>query len=337
MRTFDRGCTLLVSLLALHAAFYSIVAGAQSSTGAKATAYPDKPIRLIIPWPAGGGTDIVARIIVQKMSVNIGQPFVIDNRGGASGIIGTDMAAKALPDGYTLLMGNTATNATNASVYRKLPYDPLKDFEPISLAAKAPYIMSVNPAVPAKSVMEFVALAKSKPGQLNFGSGGSGSAPHLAAALFNYLAGINVVHVAYKGGAAHTPALLSNEVQVTFNNPPEVMPFIKSGKLRALAVTSNRPWPTMPELPTVADSGVPGYEFTIWWGLLAPARSDPATIQRLYTETRRAVQTADIKEKLNVQGVDTVGSTPDEFRALISREVDKWKKVAKGAGIQLDY
>lgn len=299
--------------------------------------YPDKPIRLIIPWPAGGGTDIVARIIVQRMSENMGQPFVIDNRSGASGIIGTELAAKSASDGYTLLMGNTATNATNASVYRKLPYDPVKDFAPISLGADSPYIMSVNPAVPAKSVKEFIALAKSKPGQLNFGSGGSGSAPHLAAALFNYLAVINVVHVPYRGGAAHTPALVAGEVQVTFTNPPEVMAFIKAGKLRALAVTGTKRSAAMPDLPTVAEAGMPGYEFTIWWGVLAPARTLKQIVHRLYTETKRSIQAADVKEKLNIQGVETVGSTPEEFGALIAREVDKWKKVARDAGIQLDY
>jgi tripartite-type tricarboxylate transporter receptor subunit TctC len=300
-------------------------------------AFPTKPVRLIIPWPAGGGTDIVARIIVQRVSENIGQPFVIDNRAGASGIIGTELAARAAADGYTLLMGNTATNATNASVYRKLAYDPISDFAPISLAASSPYIVSINPAVPAKSVKEFIALAKAKPGQLNFGSGGSGSAPHLAGALFNHLAGITLVHVPYKGGAAHTPALVANEVQVTLTNPPEVMPFIKTGKLRALAVTSPQRWTTMPELPTVAEAGVPGYEFTIWWGLLAPAKTSAQTVHSLYQQTRKAVLAPDVKEKLNVQGVDGVGTTPEEFAALIAREVAKWKIVARDAGIQLDY
>ncbi len=326
-----------VAALMPIALVWAAAAAAQNPAPDKPNAYPVKPVRLIIPWPAGGGTDIVARIIVQKVSENIGQSFVVDNRAGASGIIGTELVAKAAADGYTLLMGNTATNATNASVYRKLPYDPIRDFAPISLAASSPYIVSINPAVPAKSVKEFIALAKAKPGQLNFGSGGSGSAPHLAAALFNYLAGISVVHVPYKGGAAHTPALVAGEVQVTLTNPPEVMPFIKTGKLRALAVTSPQRWTTMPDLPTVAEAGVPGYEFTIWWGLLAPAKTVAQTVQRLYLETRKSVQTPEIREKLNIQGVDGVGSTPEEFAALIAKEVAKWKTVAKDAGIQLDY
>ncbi len=326
-----------LAALALSMLVCASSAAAQTSAPGTAGAYPTKPVRLIIPWPAGGGTDIVARIIVQRVSENIGQPFVIDNRAGASGIIGTELAARAAADGYTLLMGNTATNATNASVYRKLSYDPIRDFTPVSLAASSPYIVSVNPAVPAKSVKELVALAKAKPGQLNFGSGGSGSAPHLAGALFNHLAGINVVHVPYKGGAAHTPALVAGEIQMTLTNPPEVMPFIKTGKLRALAVTSPQRWATMPDLPTVAEAGLPGYEFTIWWGVLAPANTRPAIVQTLYTHTRKAVQAPDIKEKLNVQGVDGVGSSPEEFAALIAREVAKWKTVAKDAGIQLDY
>lgn len=331
-RTIVRCLTIMV----LAGAAYAGPSFGQGSS-AKGDAYPTKPVRLIIPWPAGGGTDIVARIIVQKMSENVGQTFVIDNRAGASGIIGTELAARALPDGYTLLMGNTATNATNASVYKKLPYDPIKDFSAVSLAASSPYIMSVHPSVPAKSVKEFVALAKAKPGQLNYGSGGSGSAPHLAAALLSYMAGINVVHVAYKGGAAHTPALVAGEVQMTLTNPLEVMPHIKAGKLRALGVTSTSRWSAAPELPTISEAGVPGYEFTIWWGVLAPAGIPTRLVDRLYREVAKAVQATEVKDKLNVQGVDVVGNKPEEFAAVIRAAVDKWKKVAKDAGIQLDY
>lgn len=325
-------CSLMILLLTI-----SESALAQQNVATAADSYPRKAIRLIVPWPAGGGTDIVTRIIVQTMSENIGQSFVVDNRGGASGIIGTDIVAKAVPDGYTLLMGNTATNATNASVYKKLPYDPVKDFAPVSLAASSPYIMSVHPSLPVKSVKEFIALARDKPGQLNYGSGGSGSAPHLAAALFNYLAKINVVHVAYKGGAAHTPALVAGEIQVTFTNPLEVMPHIRAGKLRALGVTSLSRWSAAPELPTIAESGVPGYEFTIWWGVLAPAGTPRPVVDRLYREVARAVQAKEVKEKLGMQGVDVVGNKPEEFMAKIRDEVGKWKKVAKEAGIQLEY
>jgi tripartite-type tricarboxylate transporter receptor subunit TctC len=298
--------------------------------------YPEKPVRLVVPWPAGGGTDIISRIIVQKMSENMGQTVIVDNRSGASGIIGSEYVAKSPADGYTLLMGNTATNATNASVYKKLSYDPVKDFSPISLAANSPYIMSVHPSLPVRSVKEFIALAKARPGELNYGSGGSGSAPHLAAAMFMYMAGINVTHVAYRGGAGHTAALVAGEVQVTFTNPPEVMPHIKAGKLRALAVTSRDRWPKAPELPTIRESGVPNYEFTIWWGFLAPTGTPKSVIDRLYNEIVKAEKASDVRQKLAAQGVDVVAGTPDEFRKLIDTEVQKWKRVATEANIHLD-
>ncbi|HYC47864.1 MAG TPA: tripartite tricarboxylate transporter substrate binding protein [Burkholderiales bacterium] len=322
---------------AVVSAFAALVAGlGPAHAQTKPGAFPAKPVRLVVPWPAGGGTDIISRIVVQKMGENIGQQVIVDNRSGASGIIGSDHVAKSAPDGYTLLMGNTATNATNASVYRKLPYDPLKDFAAISLVANSPYIMSVHPSLPVKSVKDFVALAKARPGDLNFGSGGAGSAPHLAAALFNYLAGIKVTHVAYKGGAAHTPALISGEVQVTFTNPPEVMPHIKAGKLRALAVTSPVRWPNAPELPTIREAGVPAYEFTIWWGVLAPAGTAQPVVERLHAELVKAATAKDVKDNLARQGVDVVASTPDAFTKLIRTEVEKWKRVAAEAKIQLD-
>lgn len=310
---------------------------AQGPVKAGAANYPNKPVRLIVPFPAGGGTDVVARIIAREMSDNMGIPIVIDNRGGAAGIIATEIAGKSTPDGYTLLFGNTATNATHAAIYRKLPYDPIKDFAAISLAAFSPYIMSVNPSVPARSVKEFVALAKAKPGQLNFGSGGNGSVPHLAAALFNYLAGINVVHVPYKGGAAHLPALVAGEVQVNFSSAVQVMPLVKAHKLRALAVTGTARLPSAPELPTVAEAGVPGYEFGIWWGFLAPAGTPRATVDHLYREVVKALQSPQVKEKFGSMGVDIIGNKPDEFAAVIRRDVALWKKIAVAAGIKLDY
>ncbi len=304
---------------------------------AKAGAYPNKPIRLIVPFPAGGGTDVVARIIAREMSDNMGTPIVVDNRGGAAGIIATEIARMSTPDGYTLLFGNTATNATHAAIYRTLPYDPLRDFAPISLAAFSPYVMSVNPSVPAKSVKEFIALAKAKPGQLNFGSGGNGSVPHLAAALFNYLAGINVVHVPYKGGAAHIPALVAGEVHVNFSSAVQVMPLVKARKLRALAVTGTTRLAGAPELPTVAEAGVTGYEFGIWWGFLAPAGTPRTTVDQLYGEVVKALKSQQVKEKFGSTGVEIVGNKPDEFAAVIRRDVALWKKIATAAGITLDY
>lgn len=298
--------------------------------------YPQKPVRLIVPWPAGGGTDIVARILAQAMTPGLGQNLLIDNRGGAAGIIGTEAAARAAPDGYTLLMGNTGTNALNAAIYRKLSYDALKDFAPISLAAQSPYILSVHPSLPVRTVKQLVALAKARPGEINYGSGGTGSAPHLAAELLVHLSGIKVVHVPYKGGAAHTPALISGEVQFTLVNPLEVMPHIRSGRLRPLGVSSTTRWAAAPDIPTIAEAGVPGYEFTIWWGVLGPAGLPRAIIDRLHAEVVKAVGTAEVKEKLGAQGVDVVGGTPDEFARLIQADVTKWRKIAQDARIALD-
>ncbi len=309
---------------------------AQSLAKGSTAVYPNRPIRLVVPFLAGGGTDTVARILAQKMSDNMGQQIVVDNRAGAAGIIGTELVAKSAPDGYTLLFGTSSTSATNASVYKSLPYDPIKDFAPISLTASSPYIMSVNPLVPAKSVKEFVALAKAKPGQFNFGSGGIGAVPHLAAALFSYVAGINMVHIPYKGGAAHIPALVAGEVQVTFTSLVEVLPLIRAGKLRALAVTSASRWPAMPELPTVAEAGVPGYEFEIWWGLLAPAGTSQKTVDHLYGEVVKAGQSREVKEKYSGPGVEVVGNKPGEFAAIIRNDVAKWKKVAAAIGLTLD-
>jgi tripartite-type tricarboxylate transporter receptor subunit TctC len=301
-----------------------------------AQTYPAKPVRMIVPWPPGGGSDIVARILTQKMGESVGQQFVVDNRGGAAGIIGTALAAKASPDGYTIFLGNSATNVTNAVLYTNLGFDVIKDFDPVSLAASSPYFLSVHPAVPAKSVKELVALARAKPGYLNYGTGGNGSAPHFAAALFNYMAKTEMTHVPYKGGAGHTLAVVGGEVHLNFTSPLEVMPHVKAGRLRALGVTSLTRWSSAPELPTVTESGVPGYEFTGWWGVLAPAGTPKALIAKLHAETVKAVRAPDVAQKFAAQGVDTVGSTPGEFAKVIASELTKWRKVAAEVGIKAD-
>ena len=313
-----------------------IVAAVVGAANAHAQAYPTKPIRMVVPWPAGGGTDIVARILVQKMGDNIGQQFVIDNRAGAAGVIGTEHTAKSAPDGYTLLMGNLATNVTNAVLFKKLSYSPVNDFVPVSLAASAPYILSVHPSLPVKTVKQLIALAKARPNEINYGTGGIGSAPHFAAALFTHLADVKMTHVPYKGGAAHTPAVVAGEVHLNFTNPLEVMPFIKVGKLRALAVTSTRRWGTVPELPTIAEAGVSGYEFTIWWGILAPLGTPAPIVARLHAETVKALHAPEVKEKFAAQGVDTLGSTPEDLGQLIRTEYVKWSKLAQDAGIKGD-
>jgi tripartite-type tricarboxylate transporter receptor subunit TctC len=301
-----------------------------------AQTYPVKPVRMIVPWPPGGGSDIVARILAQKMGESVGQQVIVDNRAGAAGIIGTALAAKASPDGYTIFLGNSATNVTNAVLYTNLGFDVIKDFDPVSLAASSPYFLSVHPAVPAKSVKELVALARAKPGYLNYGTGGNGSAPHFAAALFNYMAKTEMTHVPYKGGAGHTLAVVGGEVHLNFTSPLEVMPHVKAGRLRALGVTSLTRWSSAPELPTVAESGVPGYEFTGWWGVLAPAGTPKALITKLHAEAVKAVRAPDVAQKFAAQGVDTVGNSPNEFAKLIASELTKWRKVAAEVGIKAD-
>jgi len=305
----------------------------QATPQVKAGGYPTKPVRLIVPWPAGGGTDIVSRTVGQKMSENMGQQVIVENRPGAAAIIGTDFAAKAAADGYTLLMGNIGPNSANASLYKKLPYDSIRDFAPVSLVASAPYIMVVHPSVPAKSVKEFIALAKSSPGKINFGSGGTGSAPHLAAELLKMMAHINLEHIPYKGGAAHTVALLGGEVDLTLNSPLEVLAHARSGKLRALAVTTEKRSPVAPELPTMAEAGLPGYEFIVWWGVLAPAGTPVDIVSKVYSEVSKALQAQDVQQRFASQGVDVVGSTPEKFAAFIKSEVEKWARVVREAKI----
>jgi tripartite-type tricarboxylate transporter receptor subunit TctC len=323
----------ITAALLVASFFFSGQALSQATPQVKAGGYPTKPVRLIVPWPAGGGTDIVSRTVGQKMSENMGQQVIVENRPGAAAIIGTDFAAKAAPDGYTLLMGNIGPNSANASLYKKLPYDSIRDFAPVSLVASAPYIMVVHPSVPAKSVKEFIALAKSSPGKINFGSGGTGSAPHLAAELLKMMAQINLEHIPYKGGAAHTVALLGGEVDLTLNSPLEVLAHARSGKLRALAVTTEKRSPVAPELPTMAEAGLPGYEFIVWWGVLAPAGTPVDIVSKVYSEVSKALQAQDVQQRFASQGVDVVGSTPEKFAAFIKSEVEKWARVVREAKI----
>ena len=320
-----RALSLLLSLASLSAVLAAEVC---------AQAYPSRPIRMVVPWPPGGGTDIVARTVAQKIGENIGTQVIIDNRPGAAAIIGTDHVAKSAPDGYTILMGNLGPNAANAAFYKAMSYDVVKDFAPVSLVATAPYIMTVHPSVPAKSVKEFIDLARKEPGKLNFGSGGVGSPPYLAAELFNVLTGIKLTHIPYKGGSAHTTALLAGEVQMTMNSPLEVMPHARSGKLRPLAVTTAQRFDGAPELPTLAEAGVTGYAFTVWWGVLAPAGTPPDIVSYLHRETVRALQAADVKERMTKIGANIVGSTPQEFGTFIRAETDKWARVASEAKLE---
>lgn len=302
---------------------------------AHAQAYPSKPVRMIVPFAAGGILDIVARAVGERLSGSLGQQVVVDNRGGAGGAIGAEIAARAAPDGYTLLTGHIGTHAINVNLYPKLGYDPVKDFAPITLAAMFPLGLFVHPSVPAQSVSELIALAKSKPGQVNFASAGSGSPTHMAGEMLKAMARVDIVHVPYKGNAAALNDLLGGRVHMFFSNLVTAMPHARSGKLRAIAVSTAKRSPQAPELPTIAESGVPGYEVTNWIGMLAPAATPRAIVLKLNREIVAILNAPDMKERFRTQGVDLVGSTPDEFAAFIRSELAKWRKVVDESGAKV--
>jgi tripartite-type tricarboxylate transporter receptor subunit TctC len=294
--------------------------------------YPQRPIRMIVAYPPGGGTDQVGRIMADRLAVNLGQNVVIDNRGGATGNIGTELAARANPDGHTLLMGNVAPNAINVSLFRKIGFDPVKDFAPISLVAVTPNILVVHPSVAVKTVKDLIALAKSRPGTLNFPSAGLGSSSHLAGEMLKSMAGVDMVHVPYKGGGPALIALISGQVQIMFATMPAAMPHVKSGKVRPVAVTTARRSSAMPELPTIAEAGVAGYEAATWYGLLAPAGTPRAVVGRLHGEVAKILG-GETRERLAALGFEPAGTTPGEFAAYIKSEIVKWAKVIKDANI----
>ena len=306
---------------------------ALSSTGATAQNYPTKPIRMIVAYPPGGGTDIVGRMIAQKLSENFGQTVVIDNRGGAAGGIGSEIAAHSVPDGYTIIMGNVAPNAINVSLYAKLGYDPVKDFEPVSLVASTPNILVVLPSLAVKTVPELIALAKAKPGSLNYPSAGLGSSSHLAGELFDNLAGVKMVHIPYKGGGPALTDLLGGQVQLMFATMPAAMPHVRSGRLRAIAVTSVKRSQAMPELPTIGET-LKGYDASTWYGVLAPARTPRPIITTLHAEIVKILGVVETRDRLLAQGFEPVGGTPAEFGTYIKAEIAKWAKVIKAAGIK---
>ena len=298
--------------------------------------YPNKPIRLIIGFPAGGSTDIVGRVVAQRLGERLGQTIVVDNRGGAGGTIGTDVASKAAPDGYTLTLGTTSTMAVAPSAYSKLGYDPIKSFSPISLVAVTPYLLVVNPQVPANSLAELVTLAKSQPDKLNFASAGNGSTTQLAMEMLNDVAGMKMTHVPYKGNADADFAILSNQAQVLFGSMPALLQHAKANKLRALAVGSPKRSPALPEIPTVAELGYPGFEVSLWLGVLAPAGTPKPIIDRLNKELVAIVATPDFKAAMEKNGADATSNTPEQFANLIQNEVSKYGNIVKKLGIKLD-
>ena len=305
------------------------------ASGAMAQAYPAKPVRLVVPFAAGGGTDVIGRMIAQKVSEAWGQQMVVDNRAGGGSVIGTELVARSAPDGYTLLL-TAPPFTTNAALLPKLPYDSLKDFAPITLAALAPLIVVVHPSLPVRSVKDLVALAKSRPGQLSYGSSGNGGPQHLAGELFKSMAAVDMLHVPYKGGAPATVDLVGGQVQLGFSSMLTVLSFVKAGRLRALAVTGARRSAIMPELPTVAESGFRGYETTTWYGIFARAGTPPAIITSLNSDIARALNLRDVKERLASEGAEVVASSPAAFAAFVQAEIERVRKLSKFSTIKLD-
>jgi len=318
-------------LAALSPAVFVLCCAHAADTGP----YPTKPIRLIVPFAPAGSADALARTIQPALSEALGQTLVIDNRPGASSTIGTDMAAKAAPDGYTLVLVTT-THTVNPSLIAKLPFDTVKDFAPVSLVVSQPNILVVHPSVAAKSVKELVAMAKAKPGGMNFASGGNGSSPHLSGELFNIVAGTRITHIPYKGSGPGVTDLLGGHVQMMFAGPLALEQHIKSGRLRPLALADKRRSTILPDVPTMAEAGFPGVETGTWYGILAPARTPPAVVAHVQREIVRILQAADLKTRILNQGVDIVASSPADFEKFIIAEVAKWSRVVKAAGVRAD-
>ena len=311
-------------------------AGLLGGTSALAQAYPTKPVTIIVPFAAGGTTDILARIIGQALTAELGQSVVVDNRAGAGGNIGGQAAAKATPDGHTLFMGTVGTHAINASLYKKMPFDPVKDFAPLTRVANVPNLLVANPAQPYKSVKDLIAYAKANPGKVNFGSSGNGSSIHLSGELFKSLAKVDMQHVPYKGSAPAVTDLLGNQIGIMFDNMPSAIPHVRSGKLVPLAVTTAKRSPELPNVPTIAEAGVPGYEATSWFGMFAPAGTPAPVLAKLNAAIVKVLGQPDVKKKINEQGAEVYSETPEQFAAFIQVESVKWGKVVKESGASLD-
>ena len=326
MRAAFRLCALLraapVALAALALAF-----------DAPAQSYPSRPVRFVVPFPPGGGNDIVGRIVALRLAESLGQPVVVDNRGGAGGTLGTDIVAKSPPDGHTLLINNISL-AVNATLFAKLPYDTLRDLAPVTLVGRQPNLLVVHPSVAAQSVRELLALAKASPRQLNYGSGGIGTASHLATELLKLMAQVDVVHVPYKGLGPALTDLIGGQVQLIISTMASALPHVKSGKLRPLAVTTLRRSSFFPEVPTMDEAGVRGYEFNTWYGLLVPAGTPRPIVERLNKASAAVLGAAAVKEQFAVQGIEAAASSPEQFGAYLKAEVAKWVKVVKATGAQ---
>jgi tripartite-type tricarboxylate transporter receptor subunit TctC len=317
----------------LSALVVAVVMAATGEVGAQA--YPTKSIRLVAPSAPGDAPDVIARLVAERLSGVLGQQVIVENRPGAGGVVGSEIVAKATPDGYTLIMGNAGSHGINAAVYGKLPYDILKDFAPVSQIAIAPNIFVVNPGLPVHTIPEFIAYAKARPGQLSYASGGNGSSSHMSMELLKSMAGIEVVHVPYKGSTPALTDVISGQAAVMSVNMPPAVPHVKAGKLRALAVTTRARTPSMPDVPTVGET-LPGYETVAWFGALAPAGTPKEVVNRLSAEIAKIAQSQDMRERLAGMGAEAVGGTPEEFGAVMARDIAKWTALAKSVGIKID-
>ncbi len=316
-------------------ALLGIAMACMAASGAVAQTFPARSVRLIVPFPAGGPADMLARLLSEKLTERWGQSVVVENIAGAAGNIGAEAVARSGADGHVLLL-NASSHVINGIMYAKLPYDPIKDFTPVTQVASYQHMFVVHPSVAAKTVKEFVALAKSRPGQLTIGNSGLGTPGHLAAELFKTTAGIDIIHVPYKGSAPATTDLLGGQVNAMFNNPVNTLPYISAGKLRALAVTGKQRLAVAPDVPTVAESGYPGFEAGTWFGLFGPAQLPPALVAKIREDVVRALRLADVQQKLGAQAWDTIGNTPTEFAAVIKSDNESWSRVIKAAGIRAE-
>lgn len=320
---------------ALAAAAALAMAACTAVAFAQAPAYPAKPVRIVVPYPAGGTTDIIARLAAAQLSERLRQPFVVENRAGASGAIGSVSVAQAAADGYTLVMGTASSHGINSALQKNLPYDAVKDFAPVTVVASTPNIIVVHPSVPARTLGELLALAKARPGQINFGSTSPGGSPHMSAELLKMMAGVDMTHVPYKGASPMLTDLMGGQIQAGFDNLPSTIAFVRSGKLRALAVTTAQRWPGAADIPTVAES-VPGYEVSGWFGLLAPAGTPKAVLDTLQTAVSQAVRDPEVTRQLRSLGAEPVASRPEAFAQQIRADVDKWRGVVKATGVTLE-
>lgn len=313
--------------------FVAVMCGVGAAGFGNAQTYPAKPIRIIVPGPAGGGTDIMTRIVAEGLVKQYGQAVVVDNRGGGAGMIGTEMAAKSAPDGYTLLMAYAGVLTVNPALFKTMAYDPIKDFTPVAMVAHVPAVLVVHPSLPVHSVADLIKLAKAKPRALNYASSGNGTSGHLCLELLKQMGGVDIVHIPYKGGAPAMADVLGGHVPVICNNLVEVLPHVNAGRLRALAISALRRSSLLPKLPTVAES-YPGFEADTWFGIVAPAGTPPAIVEKLNDTVRQIKHSPQVKERLAQMGADAIDYTPAEFAAMIKREMEKWGKVVRRAGIR---